>query len=198
MYTVREVTCLTTRTGDQFETIYRGRECWLQLSKVTGRADIFPGHATLPRWSPDGGSLVFSGVPTGGSTAIHVLDMKTHRVRVLPGSQRLFSPRWSPDGRYIVAMSVSSHALMLFDFKTEKWSVLAKGRFGFPCRSRDKRYVYAFAAGRIGRIAIPGGKVQKVASLKGINITGFLGSWLGLTPDDAPMNLIPRSICGFS
>jgi hypothetical protein len=95
---------------------------------------------------------------------------------------------WSPDGRYIVAMSANSHALMLFDFKTKKWSLLAKGSFAYPCWSRDSRYVYVNVPPRhaVDRVAIAGGKVEDVASLKGINTTGNLGPWLGLTADDAP------------
>jgi eukaryotic-like serine/threonine-protein kinase len=142
-----------------------------------------------PTWSPDGGSILFSGSPGTNPAGVNILDMKTHQIRTLPGSQEMFSPRWSPDGRYIVAMPFGSNALTLFDFKAQKWSVLVKGGFGYPCWSRDSRYVYVHTADGIERIAIPGGRVERVASLKGTHLTGHLGPWLGLTADDAPMIL---------
>jgi eukaryotic-like serine/threonine-protein kinase len=142
-----------------------------------------------PNWSPDGRSILFSGGPGTNPNGVNILDMQTHQVRMLPDSQDLFSPRWSPDGRTILAMSGDSGAMMLFDLKTEKWLLLAKGRFGYPCWSHDSRYIYVRSEDGIARIAVPGGKLEEYVSLKGTNLTGHLGYWLGLTPDDAPMIL---------
>jgi hypothetical protein len=36
-------------------------------------------------------------------------------------------------------------------------------------------------------MAIPGGKVEEVASLKDLQLTGVYNFWLGLTPDDSPL-----------
>src|SRR5262249_25169701 len=58
-----------------------------------------------PNWAPDGNMLVF-GVPRPGrpgAGTIHLLDLRTNQVSLLPGSEGLKSPRWSPDGRYITA-----------------------------------------------------------------------------------------------
>ena len=46
------------------------------------------------------------------------LDLKTHELTTLPGSEGLFSPRWSLDGRYLAALTSDSRKLMLFDFET--------------------------------------------------------------------------------
>jgi eukaryotic-like serine/threonine-protein kinase len=145
-------------------------------------------------WSPDGRYLVFSGESGFATTEtnIRLLDLKTHAVSVVPGSQGLFSPRWSPDGKYILAMPSSSKSLMLFDVHTQKWSVLTDSNAAFPCWSRDSQYVYfvgSFASTGIERVGIRDRKVEDVANLKNVPITGFYGLWLGLTPDSAPLIL---------
>jgi hypothetical protein len=38
-------------------------------------------------------------------------------------------------------------------------------------------------------VAIPGGKVEQVASLKALRLTGVYSFWLGLTPDHSPLLL---------
>src|SRR5262249_57247652 len=71
-----------------------------------------------PGWSPDGKTLVFGSVDT---RTIHLLDLNTHEVSTLPGSEGMYSPRWSPDGRYIATVSTDAHRIMLFDLTSEKW-----------------------------------------------------------------------------
>ena len=39
------------------------------------------------------------------------------------------------------------------------------------------------------RVAVPGGKIEQVASLKGVHLTGVYGFWFGLTPDGSPLIL---------
>ena len=150
------------------------------------------GQQADPSWSPDGESLAFAEVANTGPGAIQILDIKTHQITKLPDSQGLFSPRWSPDGRYLAAMPMDSSALELFDFKTQKWSVLAKELVGYPCWSRDGRYLYVLRlSGNRGveRLAIPGGKIEQVASLRALRLTGVYNFWLGLMPDDSPLVL---------
>ena len=36
-------------------------------------------------------------------------------------------------------------------------------------------------------MAIPSGKVEEVADLKSLQLTGVYNFWLGLTPDDSPL-----------
>jgi WD40 repeat protein len=102
-------------------------------------------------------------------------------------------PRWSPDGRYLAALLLDSSGLKLFDFKTSKWSKLVSGLVAYPCWSHDGRFLY-FLLGNIAnaevhRMAIPNGKVEDVAVLKGFQAEGYWGGWLGLTPDDSPVTL---------
>src|SRR5215469_2921042 len=100
-----------------------------------------PQQCWDPNWSPDGGKIVFGGSYLG-ATAIRVLDMKTHQVSTVPGLEGFYSPRWSPDGRYIAAMPADQLNVVLYDFETQQWSELAKGRAGYPSWSNDGQYVY--------------------------------------------------------
>jgi eukaryotic-like serine/threonine-protein kinase len=153
-----------------------------------------PGPQYDPVWSPDGNFLAFGG-PPGGPTSIHLLNVKTRQVTLLPGSDGLYSPRWSPDGRYIVAMPAKGQSLTLYDVKTEKWSPLANQFAGFPCWSHDSQYVYflrpstASENGGVERVGIRERKVEQVASLKDFRMTGLYGVWMGLAPDDSPLLL---------
>jgi eukaryotic-like serine/threonine-protein kinase len=145
-------------------------------------------------WSPDGKFLIFSGESGFATTKtnIRLLDLKTHAVSLVPGSQGLFSPRWSPDGKYILAMPSSSKSLMLFDVHTQKWSVLTDSNAAFPCWSRDGQYVYflgGFETAGVERVGIRDRKVEDMASLKDVPITGYYSIWFGLTPDSAPLIL---------
>ncbi|MGB6401252.1 MAG: hypothetical protein WBF26_00270, partial [Candidatus Sulfotelmatobacter sp.] len=70
--------------------------------------------------------------------------LATHQVSTIPGSENLFSPRWSPDGQYLAALNLDSSKLLLFDFKTQKWSdwMTEPGTVGFLNWSPDGGYVY--------------------------------------------------------
>jgi WD40 repeat protein len=144
-----------------------------------------------PNWSPDGSKIVFGG-SFFGATAIRVLDMKTHQVSILPGSEGLFSPRWSPDGRRIAAMPVDQLNVVLYDFETQHWSELAKGRAGYPSWSKDGQYVYFLRVPNdpaVLRVRISDRKVERVVDLKNFRMAGYFGFWLGLAPDDSPLLL---------
>ena len=134
---------------------------------------------------------MFSGNPTV-STAIHVVDLKTHQVSTLPGSEGLFSPRWSPDGRYIAALPANSQSVVLFDFETQHWSELAKVSAGWPNWSKDGQHIYFLRYQNdpaVLRVGISDRKVEQVVDLKNFRMAGYFGFWLGLAPDDSPLLL---------
>jgi eukaryotic-like serine/threonine-protein kinase len=141
-------------------------------------------------WSPDGNSLAFGGALLAGD-GIHILDLKTRQVSMLPESDKLFSPRWSPDGRYMIALPSDSLGLRLFDFNTQKWAVLTNTAAAYPTWSRDGQYVYFLQQGSQGlaRLGIRDRKVEQVADLKRFQLTGYWGLWFGLAPDDSPLLL---------
>jgi len=153
-----------------------------------------------PNWSPDGKSLVFgeNSLNNQGS-AVYVLDLKARNATKLPGSDGLFSPRWSPDGRYIVAITLDSLQLMLFDFTTQKWTELAKIFVAYPTWSRDARYLYfdGILDNQEGyfRVQISSGKLERLFNLKGFQAAGgAFGNWSGLAPDETPLLVRDASI----
>ena len=100
---------------------------------------------TDPTWSQDGKTLAFGHVNASKAeqTFIELLDLATHKVSQLPGSQGIFGPRWSPDGRYIIAISSDNIKLMLYDVKAGRWHPLDVGaNYGYLAWSHDSAYVY--------------------------------------------------------
>jgi len=145
-----------------------------------------------PNWSPDGSKIIFAGESNDPSSAIRVLDLATHKISSLPGSDGLYSPRWSPDGRYVSAFSADSKTLLLFDFQTEKWSKLAEGSLSWLNWSHDSQYVYVLdfrGKDAVVRIRVSDQKTEQVADLKNFITVGRYGGWLALTPDDSPLLL---------
>ncbi len=150
-----------------------------------------------PNWSPDGSKIVFAGESNDPASAIHILDLTgkgvtSHSVSDLPDSQGLYSPRWSPDGRYISAFSADSRKLLLFDFRSQKWSELAEGSLSWLNWSHDGQYVYVLdfkEKNAVIRIRISDHKVEQVVDLKDFLSTGRYGGSLSLAPDDSPLLL---------
>ncbi|MGB7517982.1 MAG: protein kinase [Candidatus Acidiferrum sp.] len=144
-----------------------------------------------PSWSPDGTSLAFAGPYASASAGIQILNLQTHQVSPLPGSQDLFSPRWSPDGRYIAAIQWNSQSFLLFDRAKQKWSTVFHERnFSFPSWSKDSQYIYFLSWPEdpgLFRIRVSDYAVERVADLKGFRPTGYWEDWMGLDPNDAPL-----------
>jgi len=183
-----------------FTGVLHGQGMKTYLVKATGGAPqrISPEDRNEgdTNWSPDGNSIVYwssATWPLGSDVTINILDLRTHKVSIVPGSLRLFSPHWSPDGRYIAALHADAPGSMLFDFKTRKWVELESIPASFPNWSRDGAYLYFLASGSdaaIYRLRISDRKLEKVVSLKGIRLTiGEVGTWCGLGPDDSPLIL---------
>jgi serine/threonine protein kinase len=135
------------------------------LSEARDQAD--------PVWSPDGKKLIYGRDPSGGPTMISSIDLTTHEVSVIPGSQGLFSPRWSPDGQYLAAINAGSTKLLLYDFKTKKWSDWTTELIGFPNWSRDGTYLYYDSPftdhPTLRRIKVGQTHSELVADLKGLH-----------------------------
>ena len=149
-----------------------------------------------PAWTPDGHAMIFGRPPdrmdNGQPKAIYQLNIDTRKVTEIPGSRGLFSPRLSPDGRYLVAMSLDQHALLLFDQTSGHWTTLASRGVGDPTWSHDGRYVYFqdfLEAGKpIYRIAVPAGKLEAVATIENLRpVSATDYRLIGLAPGDLPV-----------
>jgi len=151
------------------------------------------GPAYDPTWSADGNAIAFGQVQPSGKLGIRVLNLKTRQVSIVPGSDGLWSPRWSPDGRYVAALSNDVKTLLLFDFKSNKWTELAKAHFEYPTWSRDSAYIYFNTGGddaAFFKVRIRDRKLERIVSLKNLpRNAGIFGAWAGLAPDGSPLFL---------
>ncbi|HZU25426.1 MAG TPA: protein kinase [Bryobacteraceae bacterium] len=149
-----------------------------------------------PQWMPDGSAIIFGrwafAEEPGAQVDIRALDLGTNQVRSLPGTHDLWSPRVSPDGRWLTASARNASKLMLADTSTWQWAELAPQDAGFPNWAHDSSAVwFSSPEGRdIGlfRADIHKRQVEHMTRLD-LRLTGSVGRWIGLTPDDLPLVL---------
>jgi Tol biopolymer transport system component len=147
-------------------------------------------------WSADGGRLAygysFREMDTAAPITIQVLDLARGQAATLPGSDGACSPRWSPDGRSLAALSRDSLRLLLYDFASKEWRVLAEGRrlIAYPEWSRDGRALYFNEGPERIRLDLAGGRREAVADFADLRqASGYVGQWTGQGPDDAVLTL---------
>ena len=182
-----------------FTDLQAGR-VW-KVYSVSARGGIpeetFPGDTKAeidPSWWPDGRSIVFGRSYLSGKGEIVRVDLATHQVSTVPGSERIFSPRLSPDGTKIAAFFEQGSKLMLYDFRTRQWRDAAHGTFQFNTWSQNGKSIYLVDVSRdeIVRFELDHAGLVKIASLKGIE-QGNRG-WIGLARDDSPLLVRDKSV----
>jgi Tol biopolymer transport system component len=152
-------------------------------------------------WSADGDRILFGYLHDTKGLDIRVMDLKTHHLTTVPGSQGLFSPRWSPNERYIAALSPDFTKVMLFDFQTQKWTTWLTepaGAVSYPSWSEDSQYLYfddlVTDEESIRRVKVGESSAERVFKLEGIErYPGPFGLWSGRTNSGAWMFVRDRS-----
>jgi Tol biopolymer transport system component len=153
-------------------------------------------------WSADGSHLMFGDFShDAGGLSIRILDLKTHKLEKVPGSDGLFSPRWSPDGRYIAGLSPDNTTLKRFDFETQKWSnwlVESAGSVSYPVWSADSKSIYfddlVNGDESIRKVALEQSQPELAFVLGAIDrYPGALGTWSGRAADGSWMFVRDRS-----
>jgi Tol biopolymer transport system component/DNA-binding winged helix-turn-helix (wHTH) protein len=155
-------------------------------------------------WAPDGKKIVYS-FPGGSSTEdahLWSLNLGTGEVTTIPGSDGLYSPRWSPDGTALAALMLplrrgqevdKDRPLMLYRFSEGKWKELSNGRAhtGWPSWSHDSKSIWYvnYARAAIMRCDVRENRHKEITRLGRKDMTGAVGTWFNLTPNDEPMIL---------
>jgi Tol biopolymer transport system component len=148
-----------------------------------------------PSWSPDGKQVVYGrSWLTPEKLSIQVLDLESKRVSTVPGSEGLYSPHWSPDGRHLAAMSADAKKLLLFDFKTQRWTnwmIDEPGAIGFPTWSRDGKYIYYDTTSTentaFRRIEVGQTRSEFLIDLRDLHRYSDGVGWSGLAPDGSAL-----------
>jgi serine/threonine protein kinase/Tol biopolymer transport system component len=147
-----------------------------------------------PSWSPDGASLAFGAFigDSPGQEFIRVVELKTGRVSVLPGSQGMWSPRWSPNGRVIAGLSEAltlyptkgSDKLMVYDVQTRKQSQLFDQPSNCPSWSWDGESLLFSAqdSGWCFRVRMGSRKVERVTNLNELHAASW---WFAAAPNSS-------------
>jgi Tol biopolymer transport system component len=179
------------------------------VSADGGRIEtLFAGEPTgenCPGWSRDGNSILFdrTWLDKDGNatrTAVFIWDMNAHHLTEMPGSEGMNCPSWSPDGQYVVAHKDDNSTLTLFDSRSQRWKVIARGEFlNGPAWTRDSKGMvfqdsFAGEDQPIYRVSVATGKVDEVASRKQFlraDISRY--KFFGLDPQDNPLAIVFRS-----
>jgi hypothetical protein len=145
-----------------------------------------------PTWLPGGGSIAFNyyPFPDHAPTSIQIVDLATHKVSAMPGTEGYYLPSWSPDGKYMVAIAVHPSRMMLYTAETKTWRELKRFDvpWGYWAWSRDSKSLYmALVDYQKGmyRLTVPDGKWEKIGGMERVDLRDR-DSFVSLTADGHP------------
>jgi Tol biopolymer transport system component len=161
---------------------------------------VFPEarNQASPAWSGDGQSLIFgrlAWLESGKNLSVWLekVDLATHKLSEIPGSEDMLTPSISPDGRFLSALHTASGQLVsVFDFKTAKWSILSSTTGFRPAWTRDSTTLYLVTReGELQRYRPATGRLESVVKMPGslssfgLSLQGL--SFLSIGLDGAPI-----------
>ncbi len=135
-----------------FTRIRIGEPLQIEIVSADGGTsrDVFPearnqGAAT---WSADGQSMIFGRLPwleSGKSlpTLLEKVDLHTHQLSEIAGSEDILAPSISPDGKYLCAVHTSGDPrVAVYDFNAARWNILSSATGYRPAWARDSGTLY--------------------------------------------------------
>ena len=161
----------------------RGRKLLIFSARGGGlleRISVAPDVPLAPSWSPDGNSIVFSGLE-GNSRDIFLLDMKTRAVRNLTNDTEYDeAPVFSPDGKWIYHSKIVGGFSKIVRFPVDDPAKNEQVTWGDsndedPSFSPDGKRIY-YASSRGGIFNIYG---QDLATGEISQYTDVIGAALG-------------------
>jgi eukaryotic-like serine/threonine-protein kinase len=147
-----------------------------------------------PSWSADGKSIIFGRLfGREPKLSLHELDLETHKMTEVPGSEEMWVPSRSRDGRYVLAMSVNDNKqrMWMYDVAGKTWTELMQGAFSdFGFYPDGKSIFYADGDKQaMFRMRLRDRKLEKIADLVHIDqpTLPYWPSWTGIAPDGTPL-----------
>ena len=144
-------------------------------------------------WSPDGNLLSvtsFTESPThGGKPYVQILDLRTGKMSAVPSSQGIWGGMWVTQDE-LVALNEALTKIVIFDFKTQKWSDLVSGNFVNWNMSPDQKYLYFTTGGaepKTQRLRFAGRQIETITSLKDLRRVVDESTQIDVAPDGSPV-----------
>ena len=156
---------------------------------------LVAANAYGPNWSPDGSKLLFIDRSAAGKSEIQILDPGTGSRSAVPESSGLYNVRWVATD-LLAATTPDSKKLVVFDFKTQKWSDLISSKIPsyvvMAACSPDHKYLYYTTGGSepmAFRVRLADRKVETITSLKGLTLAlgPAANTQFGVAPDGSPI-----------
>jgi serine/threonine protein kinase/Tol biopolymer transport system component len=135
---------------------------------------VFPEarNQSSPAWSGDGQSLIFGRLPwleSGKNLPVRLekVDLHSHKLSEIAGSEDMLTPSVSPDGKFLSALhTAAAQQLWIYDFGSAKWSDLNSTTGYRPVWTRDSKALYLInREGELQRYRSATGKLESVAKM---------------------------------
>lgn len=146
-----------------------------------------------PSWTSDGNSILFSNSdPSLTHLDLRLLNLKTMKVSIPPGTDGFTYAQISPDGRNIIAIERATRDLILYNVATHATKTLADTA-DYPRWSPDGKFVYFndlyfSAKGRSGGVRrwnASTGAVELLLKYPDFLLCGAYGVTFSLAPDNS-------------